>query len=107
MVLIKVFAFVTPRSPALRPAGRTGVRSKCSLHFSAFFAANHICLQHGKMSALGDVSHSESDNHCQIKSELLHMKPFNTSSTFPNPRDNILLVGIKYSIKYTVPVNPQ
>jgi len=32
------FASVTPRSPALRPAGRTGVRSKCSLHFSALFA---------------------------------------------------------------------
>jgi hypothetical protein len=32
------FAFFTPRSPALRPAGRTSVRSKCSLHFSAFFA---------------------------------------------------------------------
>ena len=34
----KTLESVTTRSPALRPAGRTDVRSKCSLHFSALFA---------------------------------------------------------------------
>jgi hypothetical protein len=39
IILKRHYAYFIPRSPALHPAGRTIVRSKCSLHFSALFAA--------------------------------------------------------------------